>query len=286
MFKNKVTLSMIQKKYGILAGILLSLCICAVIYYMILLGNKEEVSQIFREGEELYASKEYDKAIEKYSEYLSDMTTSSDSKRWLAWQRLLYITVQLKSDFEQGINILRDMEKEYEHDVEYMPYVLKEMVQVYHMKRSKEEVIHTLEKLMTSNFPLSQEEKIKLYRQYIVLIAEDTRNLQRGEEQLERCIQKEEQEVGKWCEYELGVVYTLGEQYKKARPIFNKLIGNSQPDEEIHYSSRFMLATIYGLLGERKQAIEELKAIESIYPNRDVIQSRVQALRKTEKNEL
>lgn len=286
MLKSKRKLSILQKKYGILVGIILSLLICVVMYYTMLVSNQEVVNHVFAEGEALYAKKEYDEAIEKYREYLSDTTTLSDSKRWIVWQRLLYITVQLKSDLDQGIQILRDMEKEYEYDIEYMPYVLKEMVQVYHMKRSKEEVINTLEKLMTSDFPLSQEEKVKLYRQYAILIAEDTRNLQRGEEQLERCIQKEEGTVVTWCEYELGVIYALDEQYRKARFLFNKLITNSRPDEEINYSSRFMLATIYGLLGEKKQAIEELQAIEDIYPNKDAIQSRVRALRKPDRNEL
>ena len=284
MHTRKLNLSMIQKKYGIVVGIVISLLICICIYYTMIISNKKVQNKAFVEGEYLYVNKEYDKAIEKYREYLADKATLSDSKRWLVWQRLLYITVQLKSDLAQGISILREMEKEYAYDVQYMPQVLKEMVQVYHMQRSKEEVIQTLEKLVTSEFPLSQEEKVKLYRQYAILIAEDTRNLQRGEEQLERCVQKEKGSVVKWCQYELGVIYTLGEQYKKARPIFHSLIANSLPEEEIHYSSRFMLATIYGFLGEKKQAIEEFKAIEDIYPNKDAIRSRVKALSKPEKN--
>ena len=284
MYTRKLNLSMIQKKYGIVVGIVISLLICICIYYTMIISNKKVQNKAFVEGEYLYVNKEYDKAIEKYREYLADKATLSDSKRWLVWQRLLYITVQLKSDLAQGISILREMEKEYAYDVQYMPQVLKEMVQVYHMQRSKEEVIQTLEKLVTSEFPLSQEEKVKLYRQYAILIAEDTRNLQRGEEQLERCVQKEKGSVVKWCQYELGVIYTLGEQYKKARPIFHSLIANSLPEEEIHYSSRFMLATIYGFLGEKKQAIEEFKAIEDIYPNKDAIRSRVKALSKPEKN--
>lgn len=286
MRRNKIKLSIIEKKYGILVGIIVSLIICAFIYYSVIVHGKEELHQVFVEAEQYYARKEYDKAIEKYNEYLADTTTFESAKRWAVWQRLLYITIQLQSDLTKGIAILKTMEKEYEYDVQYMPQVLKEMVQVYHMQRAKEDMMQTLEKLITSDFPLEQQEKVKLYRQYALIIAEDARNFERGEEQLGLCIEKEEEAVVQWCQYELGVIYTLDARYKKARAIYDTLIKKSKPNEELYYSSRFMLATIYGLLGEKKQAIEEFQAIEEIYPNKDAIQSRIRALRKAEKNEL
>lgn len=282
MRKNILKISVIEKKYGIITGVMIFFLLCFVFYYIVAKEDKAIESTLFLEAEALYANKEYEKAIDKYNEYLADSIGVSENERWSAWERILYITVQLNSDFSKGIAILREMEKEYAYDVQYMPKILKEMIQVYYMQHSKEDIIQTLQKLLMSELSLSNEEKIQFYRQYAILISENNKRFEQGEEQLELCIQKEEEPVARWCQYELGVMYTLDEKYKKGRAIFNTLIEKSRPDEEIYYSSRFMLATIYSFLGDKTKAIEELKAIENIYPNKEVIRSRIKALRKKE----
>ena len=250
---------------------------CITLYCIFLVYNKD---MDFERIDEIYRNKDYEKALQEYVYYIKDNKDLKTDKLWEAYQRVLYITVQLKGDIKGGIQLLYSMQTEYKDDAEKEYAIYKELLRLHHIQNEEDKVLHILTTFLDGDvFPLTQEERIGYYRRYLVLVSKDKRNFAQGVLFLKTRVEREKDIVQSWAQYGLATIYMLSEQYKKSTDILQSILEKHSLREEIGYLSQYMLATIAVANGEKAKALEYALALKEYYPNQKALDTFIKKLK-------
>lgn len=243
---------------------------------MFLVYNKD---MDFERINEIYKNKDYEKALQGYIHYIENNKNVKTDKLWEAYQKVLYITVQLKGDIRAGIQLLYSMQAEYGGNAEKEYTIYKELLRLHHIQNEEDKVLYILTTFLNDDvFSLTQEEKVGYYRRYLVIVSKDKRNFTQGISFLKTRMEREKGVTQSWAQYGLATIYMLSEQYKKSTDMLQSILEKHSLKEEIGYLSQYMLATIAVANGEKAKALEYALALKEYYPNQKALDTFIKKL--------
>ncbi|MFW5730597.1 MAG: tetratricopeptide repeat protein [Desulfonatronovibrionaceae bacterium] len=109
-------------------------------------GPGDSRTEYFDLAEECLISGKIAEASHYYELFLED--ENDPEQRYTAWERLLFIHLDLASDVDRGLNILRSMSMEFDQDPERMWSIYSRISDLYLLKNNHQNSLETIRKAM------------------------------------------------------------------------------------------------------------------------------------------
>lgn len=238
-------------------------------------GPGEGNNEYFALAEECLASGKIADAAHYYEIYLEH--EDDPEQRYTAWQRILFIHLDMAGDTERGLNILRTMSMEFDRDPERMWSIYSRISDLYLGKNNFENSLETIKRAMET---ISDPEILFKAHLKIADIYYSRRDYQACTEALIKAMEMEDIEQDPaWAEAQLmlGKVYLQQENYSQALNYLRQAY-DSEASSSLRSRAGLLLYEAYTAVDELEKAGKLLQELKNIHPNPMVIEVMIKDL--------
>lgn len=237
--------------------------------------DRSEGRQALESAREAYRKGYYLEAETGYERYLQ--IAPRGENRLEAWNRLLEIALNIKSDFERAAVLLDAMYLEFGSDREIGWDLMVRLGDIHLQQEDYTRALVVWERCL--DLAGNHAEKRTLALLKIARIHRAQRNYDLVQEALLNCVQSAPDGPSRaQCLYELGQTYSYVENWDQAREVLEEAMAIPDVDPELHALVTFLLVDVYENQRELDRARELLLSIKDTYPNPLVIETRLDNL--------
>lgn len=237
------------------------------------MGNSDE--GILEEARAAYVGGYYMEAEAAYERYLK--LRPQGEHRYEAWTRLFELAVNVRDNQKRGVEVLEAALLEFGDDPEQAIPLLTTLADLYERQGKREQAVEIWQKSLEKNhLPPEKVSEImrrmaKAYRvQGYFDLAQDV---------YIDCAHAAQDPASKaMCLYELGLTYSLVDNFAKAREVLEEVRRMVGAPMETHALATFLLAEIAETERKTDEARKLLESIRDSYPNPKAVETRLRKL--------
>ncbi len=252
---------------------------CVLLLFLLLLTachNQDRENHIYDQAERAFSQEAYRTAEKFYKEYIRRFPAGT--KRWEAWQRLVFITRNINRDSRAARKLLQTVYLEYKTHPRQALAVLTEGAELCRITRRPEEGISFLDKALNIK-GLSDKDRWSL------LVAKGSMALQmnhftRAEASFAKALPLAFDDSSRnRTSYALGRSFLYKGAYDQARQILQQTFAAAPPGT-LRARTGFALADIAEHEGRSTEALQILDSIKGQYPNPQILKIRRKNLKE------
>lgn len=217
-------------------------------------------------------------SAEKYLErYLRSQT--DPELRWQAWKEMLEVSRNSKHGKDWTIDYLETMYIEYETHPTRAGTVLRQLGSAYEQQGNLERAAQYYT-LLIEIPDISPLENVELHRR-IANYNIKLRRLDIAEDVLQNCIAlvAPEPKIAE-CMFDLADLASMREHLDESQRLAQQVLHLENISPTLSSRASFILADILEQKGQLKEALQLFESIKTTYPNLDVVQTRINYLKK------
>ncbi len=241
-----------------------------------------ESTNNFIRAEKALSSGKHSDAIHYYDIHLEE--ESDPDQRYITWERLLYIHLDIDQDIERSLGILRNMSFEFRQDRERIWDIYNRIGLLYARLRQFQNSLETHKRASEAAFNDATlvESYMNIAQTYVYM-----REYNAAAATLQRIIKNDMQAdkylIGK-PEYLLGKIYLRQNDFDKAEYYLQKAY-YSWADDNIRSMAGIMLLDVYLLNEQVDSAKKILMELKEIYPNPLVMKMRLDGIKRVDQDD-
>lgn len=253
--------------------LLLIVCLCFCVAC-----ERQATPEQLDNAKDALASHHWDDAERLLEGYLR--RNPDGDNRWDAWIMLLQLSYEIRNDTATTIRLLESMLLEFIHDAKRAEYISLQLAELYESMGDHEKALKTYNYLI-DNVELSTESYGEITRRIARLLLLQ-REFDKAEAVLERYLDLPDIPVKRHAIalYDLAMISMLRDETEKAEALAKRVQQLQGASVALQGQAGFLLADILEQRGEYEAAYDAFEAILFSYPNRGVIERRLELLQE------
>ena len=247
------------------------------ISFTCLLGCSEQKAEdgYLTEARITFANKEFLEAEKLYERYLRQVPEGSD--RWEAWERLVYIAINIRRDEGLAADIYESMALEYGDRPEQLQDIMVRLADIYEINFRWQRAYSAWQRLLM--IPGLSLEREALAHLHLAAIYQRSGDYSSTIRHLKDCLSLElHAPVKADALYRLSMAYADNGDTALAEEKLLELTTMQDAPNNIQVQGLFMLGDLMEEQGKFKEALELFKSIKNTYPNTQAVEVRINGL--------
>lgn len=243
--------------------------------------SKEEAPDDLAEARTAMMKRDFLEAEKFFERYLK--RTPEGGERWEVWNSLVELALSVRNDRKAAIELLEAMRIEYEDSTAKKREISVRLAELYRLSRKYDRAVF----LWSSVAEDKNATHVERARACKNLASVYLRRLEfeLAKESLGYCLELEVPDaIRAECLYDLAQTYMGMDEVDNAISRFRDVLALKNIAESTRTLSIFMLADALEQKGEDAEAMELFNSIGNTYPNRKVVEQRIDFLEKKKKN--
>ena len=242
--------------------------------------EKKEAANDLAEARDYMLHRDFMEAEKSFERYLRSNPTGEE--RWEVWNQLVELALNVRHDRNAAIELLRAMLQEFDAIPEYRRIVQDKLAYQYELARYFDGSVELWDNMVKdSKTPSMQkaESLRNLARVYLRRL-----EFEQAKDVLTMCMELDIPQSGKSdCQYDLADLYMIMEDVDAGIKELRNLLEQEGVDDDKRVLANFMLADALEQQGNRDSALGLFESIRFVYPNKRVVEARIDYLKRSKK---
>ena len=259
---------------------IIALVFCALVFFPEYLEAKKEEPSDLEEARHAMMTRNYLEAEKEFERYLRRHPEGED--RWEVWNNLVELALSVRNDRKAGIELLEAMLIEYADVPGKKRYINNKLAEQYRLARNYKRAL-SLWSSVAEDQDADMVDRSKACRSLASVYLRRL-EFELAKESLEYCLALDvPNAVRAECLYDLAQTHVGAEDLDKATACFRDVLALGDISESMRTLTVFMLADVLDQKGDDEESLRLFTSIADTYPNRKVVQQRIDFLRKKSK---
>ncbi len=199
--------------------------------------------------------------------------------RWEAWNSLVDLALTVRHDRKAAIELLEAMRLEFGKEPGRSRLVVRQLGALYQLSRKYDQAL-TMWAIVAEDKAAPPEERAEAYRDQAEIYMRRL-EFETAKEALNRCLaQNVTGTVRGQCLYDRAEAHMAEENLPEAIGNLRAVLAQEGVAAPLRSLSMFMLADALELQGNNKESLELFQRLLTTYPNPQVVEKRINALKK------
>ena len=256
---------------------LMAALLCTLLASCLDVGMKNTSDDDLVHARRAMMRREFLEAEKSFERYLR--RNPNGAERWEVWNSLVDISLSVRNARQGAIELLEAMLLEYEHDQDKNRQVSARLAELYRLSRNYSRAVH-LWSSIAENMKSSTTERAEAYRN-LAHVYMRRLEFELAKKSLGNCLGLDVPvSVKSECLYDLAQAHVGMDELDNAIEQLRSVLALKDISESMRTLTIFMLADAMEQQGKNDEALALFTSIGTSYPNRKVVEERVEELQK------